>query len=284
MKKIKTSLLAFLLLPCCLLAQIPNADFEQWVPDDPPSYDQEYPQSWSPPPLLGDQHYPVEKVSNPNRGEYAMKVKNNLPTPAAVGGASWPMDALFSPSSQHFRLSMEVRYDSIVPPGKAKVEIRGSGGFLFTHWIDETITGEMETIQIEVELPEMMDQLVLRIQPRGIYNPDYGTPPFNGGYDGYAEIVVDNIVYENVVSSQEPLQKREVHIFPNPASEAAWVKTENGGFIRAINVFNPKGELVLKAKPNKDKYMLDVKGLPSGAYWMEIVLPGKRLIRQWIKG
>ncbi|MCB9285896.1 MAG: T9SS type A sorting domain-containing protein [Lewinellaceae bacterium] len=283
MKKTKPTLLAFLLLSCCLPAQIPNSDFELWVPDNPPSYDEEYPQQWSQPPYLGPQHYPVEKVSNPNMGQYAMKVKNNLPTPSAVGGASWPMETTFMPSSEHFILSMEVRYDSIVPPGKAKIEVRGPGGYRLTHWVDEEATGETETIHIEVALPEAFDQMALRIEPRGVYNPNYGTPPFNGGYDGYAEIVVDNIVYENVVSSKEPLKEKEVQVFPNPASESAWVKTEAGKIIRAINVVNQKGEAVLRANPSKQEYLLDIKAIPNGTYWIEIALSGKRIIKPFIK-
>lgn len=178
---------------------------------------------------------------------------------------------------------MEVRYDSIVPPGEAKIEIRGSGGFQLTHWIDEQLTGEMETIQIEAVLPEAAAQLIFHIQAKGVYDPNYGTPPFNGGYDGYAEIVVDNITYENVTSSTEPFKEKEVLIFPNPANESAWVKTETGEFMRAVNIFNQMGEAVLMANPNKNEYLLDVKALPGGAYWMEIVLPGRRFIRQWVK-
>lgn len=280
MKKIQTNLLAFLLLPCCLLAQIPNADFEAWENFSPFA---EGPQDWEAP-YLSPEFYPVEKVEHLDMGQYAVLVKNTMPSPSSVGGSPGYLETIFTPTSQHFRLSMQVRYDSIEPPGRAKIEFRGSGGLRLTHWIDEAITGEMETIQVEAVLPEAFDQLVLRIEAKGVYDPNYGTPPFNGGYDGYAEIVVDNIVYENVVSSQESLKAEEVHIFPNPASEAAWVKTENGEFIKAINLFNQAGGFVLSVNPNKTEYLLDVNALPSGAYWMEIVLPGRRFIRQWVKG
>jgi len=43
------------------------------------------------------------------------------------------------------------------------------------------------------------------------------------------------------------------------------------------------GELVLKAAPGGNEYEADVKALPPGAYWVEIALPGRRLIRQWVK-
>lgn len=74
-----------------------------------------------------------------------------------------------------------------------------------------------------------------------------------------------------------------MQIFPNPASEAVWVKTKNGEPIRAVSVFNQMGELVLKAAPGGNEYEADVKALPPGAYWVEIALPGRRLIRQWVK-
>ncbi|MCB0581728.1 MAG: T9SS type A sorting domain-containing protein [Phaeodactylibacter sp.] len=110
-----------------------------------------------------------------------------------------------------------------------------------------------------------------------------GTPPFNGGYDGYAEIVVDNIVYENVTSSGEVLQGKEVQAFPNPVAEATWVKTETGEPIRAMNVFNSNGEVLLSAAPCGSEHLLDVRSLPAGVYWMEIALPGRRVVRQWMK-
>ena len=126
MRKIKTLLLSFLLLPCCFWAQIPNADFELWEPASPlPSEPEEFPRHWVAPPHLGSQHYPIEKTGNLNMGQYAVLVKNTMPSPSSVGGAAGTLETTFMPSSEHFLLSMEVRYDSIAPPGKAKVEIRG---------------------------------------------------------------------------------------------------------------------------------------------------------------
>ena len=283
MKKIKTTILAFFLLPFCLSAQIPNADFELWEPASYiPSEPEEFPRHWMAPPHLGSQYYPIEKVNNPSMGQYAVLVKNTMPSPSSVGGAPGYLETTFAPTSQHFLLSMEVKYDSIVPPGRARI-IAGASGFSTTYWIDENITEEMETIQIEVVLPQAYNSLALYIEARGVYDPNYGTPPFNGGYDGYAEIVVDNIVYENVVSSKEPLKEKEVQVFPNPASESAWVKTEAGKIIRAINVVNQKGEAVLRANPSKQEYLLDIKAIPNGTYWIEIALSGKRIIKPFIK-
>ena len=111
-----------------------------------------------------------------------------------------------------------------------------------------------------------------------------GTPPFNGGYDGYAEIVVDNITYENVTSVGEALKGKGVQVFPNPATEAVWVKTETGEPIHSVNVFNSTGEVILSANSNgNNEYLLDVRSLPAGVSWMEIALPGRRVVRQWVK-
>ena len=280
MKKIKITLLALLLFPCCFWAQISNADFETWESLSPFA---EEPQEWDAP-YLSSEYFPIEKVENLNMGQYAVLVKNNMPSPSSVGGAPGYIETTFMPSSQHFRLSMEVRYDSILPPGRAKIEFRGSGGLRLTYWIDEAITGEMETIQVEAVLPEAFDELILRIEARGVYDPNYGTPPFNGGYDGYAEIVVDNITYENVTSVGEALKGKGVQVFPNPATEAVWVKTETGEFIHSVNVFNSSGEVLLSANSNgNNEYLLDVRSLPAGVSWMEIALPGRRVVRQWVK-
>ncbi len=281
MNHIKISLILYFLLPSSLPAQVPNADFELWESASP-FYLAEYPQQWNAPPDMGEQHWPVEKAGNPNMGQYAVKVKNNLPTPSAVGGAPGFLETTFVPSSRHFRLSMEVKYDSIVPPGRARIVV-GGAGFYVTHWVDETIREEMETIQIEVELPQALNLAVFHIEARGVYNPDYGNPPFNGGYDGYAEIVVDNIWYENVTSAGEAFKEDEVTIFPNPASEAVWVKTQTGESIQFITILNPAGEIILQKSPGRQDYLLDVQVLPAGTYWMEIALPGRRLIRQWAK-
>lgn len=282
MKNIRIRILSLFFLPCSLLAQIPNADFELWELTSP-FYTAEFPQQWDPPPMLGKQHYPLEKVSNPNMGQYAVLVKNNLPSPSSVGGAPGFLEVLFEPSSQHFRLSMEVRYDSLEPPGKAAIFLRG-GGLLFAHWIDEQITEEMEVIHIEVELPEMFSfPLYFRIEARGVYNPDYGTPPFNGGYDGYAEIIVDNIAYENIVSTEEVLKKKDVHIYPNPASDAIRLKNETGETIQLIHIFNQTGELIRGIIPNGGEPLIDIRELSTGIYWLEAKLAGKCIIKQFVK-
>jgi len=247
-----------------------------------PIHPDEFPQQWSAPPHLGAEFYPIEKVSNPSMGQYAVLVKNTMPSPSSIGGAPGYIETTFMSSSQHFRLSMEVKYDSIVPPGRARIVI-GGGGFYVTHWIDENITEEMETIHIEVELPQALNLVLFHIEARGVYNPDYGNPPFNGGFDGYAEIVVDNIAYENVTSTGEAFKEDEVTIFPNPASEALWVKTGTGEPIQSINIFNSNGQVILSTNAMGNEHLLDVCSLPPGAYWMEIVLPGRRIIRQWAK-
>ena len=281
MNKVKIPLILPFLLPCSLPAQIPNADFELWELASPIHPD-EFPQQWSAPPHLGREFYPIEKVSNPSMGQYAVLVKNTMPSPSSVGGAPGYLETTFTPSSQHFRLSMEVKYDSIVPPGRARIVI-GGAGFYATHWVDENIREEMETIQIEVELPQALNLAVFHIEARGVYNPDYGNPPYNGGFDGYAEIVVDNIRYENVTSVGEAFPEDEVTIFPNPASEAVWVKTQTGESIQFITILNPAGEIIFQKSPGRQDYLLDVQVLPAGTYWMEIALPGRRLIRQWAK-
>ncbi len=281
MNNIKISLILSFFLSCSLPAQVPNADFELWELASPIHPD-EFPQQWSAPPHLGAEFYPIEKVSNPSMGQYAVLVKNTMPSPSSVGGAPGYLETTFTPSSQHFRLSMEVKYDSIAPPGRARIVI-GGGGFYVTHWIDENIREEMETIQIEVELPQALNLVVFHIEARGVYNPDYGNPPFNGGYDGYAEIVVDNIRYENVTSTGEPFKGEEVHIFPNPANEAVWVKMGTGGPIHSINIFNSNGQVILSTNPLGNEHLLDVHSLLNGAYWMAIVLPGRRVVRQWVK-
>ncbi len=179
-------------------------------------------------------------------------------------------------------MNNEVKYDSIVPPGRARIAVGGTG-FYATHWADENIREEMETIQIEVELPQALNLAVFHIEARGVYNPGYGNPPYNGGYDGYAEIVVDNIRHENATSAGEAFKEDKVHIFPNPANKAVWVKAGTGEPIQPVKIFNSDGEVILRSATNGNEHLLDIRSLPARAYWMEIVLPGRRVVRQWAK-
>lgn len=281
MKKLKITILPILLFPCCLLAQIPNADFELWLPADLFDPD-EYPQYWVAPPHLGAEFYPIEKVYNPNMGQYALKVKNTMPSPSSVGGAPGDIMTTFMPSSQHFRLSMDVKYDTIVPPGRARIEIKGAG-FLYTYWVDEQITEEMETIQLDVELPTAYDALTLRIVALGVYNPDYGTPPFDGGYDGYAEIVVDNIIYENVVSAEEAMVGEVENLFPNPTSGLVHIQLPEGVEAEQMELYNISGALLCQ-KRNALPAALDLSGLPAGIYQLLVMgSDGKRYWGQVVK-
>ncbi len=164
---------------------------------------------------------------------------------------------------------MDVKYDTIIPPGKARIDIIAPG-FLYTYWVDEQITEEMETIHLDVELPAAHDALTLRIEAQGVYNPNYGTPPFNGGFDGYAEIVVDNIVYEDVVPVREALKEELENIFPNPTSGPVYIKLPDG--IRAVQTefYSANGALLLQ-QSNLLSEAFDLSGLPADIYHILVV-------------
>ena len=116
-EKIKQALLAFL-LPCCLLAKFPMLILSSGYLTTLLPTIRSIPNRGALL-LFGRSALSGRKVSNPNRGEYAMKVKKQ-PANSGSSRGLLAMDALFQPFFPAFRLSMEVRYDSIVPPGKTK--------------------------------------------------------------------------------------------------------------------------------------------------------------------
>ncbi|MCB0572255.1 MAG: T9SS type A sorting domain-containing protein [Phaeodactylibacter sp.] len=206
-----------------------------------------------------------------------------MPSPSSVGGAPGDIRTTFMPSSQHFRLSMDVKYDTIIPPGKARIDIIASG-FLYTYWIDEQITEEMETIQLDVELPAAYNTLTLSIEALGVYNPDYGTPPFDGGYDGYAEIVIDNIVYEDVVPVREALKEELENIFPNPTSGSVYIQMPEGVNAEQMELYDIRGALLRRQQRGAPPMTPDLSGLPPGIYQILVTgSDGKRYFGRVVK-
>lgn len=74
------------------------------------------------------------------------------------------------------------------------------------------------------------------------------------------------LLYQTVlqVLGVSELQKDNVKIYPNPASDFIYIKLNSKSKIEDIEVYDLSGKLVVKTKLNSEK--IDLKNLPPGTY------------------
>lgn len=90
-------------------------------------------------------------------------------------------------------------------------------------------------------------------------NEPFPTPYESGGFD------LEAVGAINQVLSTDKELKKNISIYPNPAMSA--VNVDNGGKLFALNVFDTKGQCVLR-KSNQSKLKIE---LPPGVYYFQIL-------------
>lgn len=90
-------------------------------------------------------------------------------------------------------------------------------------------------------------------------------------YFGDTSVVFHRNTYETVSQAQQPVRELAFNYYPNPASDAIFIKIEQDALLRA-NVLDSKGNL-LKSNDldGMSEQVISVSDLPAGVFFLEIM-------------
>jgi hypothetical protein len=75
-----------------------------------------------------------------------------------------------------------------------------------------------------------------------------------------------------IITGIETSSSYNLEIYPNPTIDRIWVKLGNAGLIKAVALFNQSGEMLLRRKPTKNPFQLDLGFVNPGVYLLQVEL------------
>ncbi|MCB9048072.1 MAG: T9SS type A sorting domain-containing protein [Lewinellaceae bacterium] len=195
-------------------------------------------------------------------GEYALRLRSF--GPSFEGYASGLAQRKFYVTPIDALLALQVKVDSLLSGGFAAVRAYGKASNYLDpigEWQIAELTDGFEHIEILLDEQRLPDSVLLVIES--------GTTPGPLGYDGYTEMVVDQLEFViNVSASQEPGRNRKARIFPVPAREQATVRFSGwqAGLEVQLELWDVNGRLVLQTRGTTPAFTFECGGLPRGVY------------------
>jgi hypothetical protein len=101
------------------------------------------------------------------------------------------------------------------------------------------------------------------------------------GMNTPAFFAIDNFTTANSPASVDETELTSVRVFPNPASEFIFIETANMD-VYSVSIINMNGETIIR-KENDFNSAMDIRSLPSGIYFVQIISNEKTLTRKLIK-
>ena len=248
-----------------LLGQIPNNSFENWVQDST----WENPLHWESN-NRSEQFISVTKVPSFVDNNYAMKVISN--GVSFEGNAMGLASCSFLPKDNYNRFNMLFRIDSIDPGGQIEILIsqwNGSDYQLLQEWKTQNISQEIDSLSLGFNKINM-DSLRIEI----ISN----TELTELGYEGYSEIMVDQLSLSLFSSTNTPGTIDAFKIYPNPVSDVLQLDIGNIQQFEGQFVLRNALEMVQKEMDiysGQRRYQLPVYDLQPGMYFFEISSEGQ---------
>lgn len=248
---------AFLLTLCFTLAAQNTEGFEEW----------EYVGEWEVP--VGwevnntFEVYPCSvKEEEAFSGQYALRLRSY--GPSFEGYASGLAMRKFFITPDEALLALEVKADSLLPGGFAAIRVYSKADNYSTpigNWQSEELTDDYEHLELQLETGSLPDSVLVVIES--------GTTLGPLGYEGYAEMVVDQLAFVRNVSAQEAtIRNRAARIFPMPVREQATVELLEwvGAQEIQLELWDVHGRLVLLARGQAPAFTFERNGLPGGLY------------------
>lgn len=86
---------------------------------------------------------------------------------------------------------------------------------------------------------------------------------------------------DGLTNTFTPFVNEQFQLFPNPAKEELFVKTDLAFTNMAIQVFNTNGQLVLEKKQNLTD-AIDIANIVSGVYFVKLIVDGEQFVQKLI--
>lgn len=203
-------------------------------------------------------------------GEYALRLRSY--GPSFEGFASGLATRKFYIMPDEGLLSLQVKVDSLLPGGFAAIRVVGKASNYTTpigEWQATERSEDFEHLEILLDESSLPDSVMVILES--------GTTPGPLGFDGYTEMVVDQLEFVLNVSGKEETPRNNVsRIFPVPVQEAATVELRglDGAQQVQLELLDAAGRLVLQAKGAAPQFSFKRNGLPAGVYSYRLVVEG----------
>lgn len=253
----------FLLLSNVLAGQVHNPQFEEWD-----LYNgREKPAEWfcpnlCPAPACG----PCDKIVE-GASDYAVRIHNVMPCVSsdnqAKSRSAGFIEDYFIPINDKFKISFDLKIDSIEDPAEFLLTIRGKegNGFLDSVLVWKADHILSERVEHEIILDQNYDSLFIQFKSKGYLKQ-------NQLHDcdlGYLSAIVDNIETEDLVSTHN-VKRSGIHVFPNPFSDILTIRTDFN--IDSWNLLEFTGHLIMSGNSNE---INGLKELQKGLYLIQVI-------------
>ncbi|MDD4847396.1 MAG: PKD domain-containing protein, partial [Bacteroidales bacterium] len=111
----------------------------------------------------------------------------------------------------------------------------------------------------------------------GVYNV---TLTVSNSVGNDTKVENDFISVSSVVDIDEEIVDNQVTIFPNPASENAFIQSKN--IIQKIEIYNTFGQLLKEIPINSNTYQLTTNNLYSGLYFVRMYIQNQVTTKRWV--
>jgi hypothetical protein len=130
--------------------------------------------------------------------------------------------------------------------------------------------------QITHEIDLDTDTVVMAIDGTEIYNGDFYTSGGNlGGVDFFSidannQYYLDDVVFESATSGVEDFAAGSFSVYPNPVKDVLNISTKTA--VDNVTVYDVLGKVVLTQQPGVISPKVDMSGLASGAYMVQVTI------------
>lgn len=169
-------------------------------------------------------------------------------------------------------LSARVKADSLLPGGYAAIRVRNKASNysnLIGNWQTSAISTDFEHIEILLDSGSLPDSVQVTIVS--------GTTLGPLGFEGFTEMVVDQLEFVLDVSAQQETQRTQAaRIYPMPVGQQATVELSGWDNVQAVQLelLDATGRLVLQANEQAPLFTFQRNGLPAGLYAYRLIVDG----------
>lgn len=203
-------------------------------------------------------------------GAYALRLRSY--GPSFEGFAPGIATRRFYIAPQEGLLAIQVKADSLLAGGYAAIRVMNKASNYSApigEWQKAELTDGFEHVEILLDEDSLPDSVMVILES--------GTTPGPLGYNGYTEMVVDQLEFViNVSAQQEAGRDRAARIYPMPVREQATVELTGweGKPEVQLELLDATGRLVLQARGAAPQFTFERRGLPAGLYACRLRVDG----------
>ena len=253
-----------LFLPSLLMAQIPNAGFENWSSPN----GVEVPDDWTTQIFLPAT---LSKTTDRQEGDFAVNLVNGDVFESAVMYTKFPVVGIYN------KLTGYVKVDTVSGVGRAYIRVNGwAGGTYFTlgQFAHGETTDAFIPFEINFDLPnDPIDSLRIFVEA--------GPEPISNGIAlGFSGFKLDNLKLVDSTTAVVNIEESNlIEIYPNPISDIFQIKSEIHDS-QKLRIFDLSGRLVIEKEISPGTNNISVAPFQNGIYIVLIETEDGRQFRQ----